>query len=55
MSPETADRVAEVMAPVVKAYLDAKAEAERTGKPAHRPVPGGRLTVDPATDLPAAS
>lgn len=55
MSPELADRIAEGMAPIVTAYLDAKAEAARTGRPATRLVPGGHLTYDPAEDLEAAS
>ena len=50
MAPETADRIAEGMGPIVTAYLEAKAEAARTGQPAVRPIPGGRLVFDPATD-----
>lgn len=48
VTAEQADRIAEVFSPVVDAYLDAKAEADRTGLPATRPLPGGCLTYDPA-------
>jgi hypothetical protein len=48
VTPEQADRIAEALSPLVDAYLDAKTEAERTGAPATRPVPGGHLTFDPA-------
>jgi hypothetical protein len=48
LTAEQADRIAEAIDPIVAAYLDAKTEAERTGLPATRPLPGGSLTFDPA-------
>jgi hypothetical protein len=47
MTPEDADRFAEVLTPLVALRADALAEANRTGRPVVVDVPGGHLTVQP--------